>query len=95
MEETLLNDLIELIRSDHPTLKALKTLAIKKQQYELAAQLREYERIGYPETVLNSFNFKKEIKNDTIQTTEELIETLSGIVEMLKTLGTSTPIILK
>jgi hypothetical protein len=95
MEKQLINELIELIKSDHPTLLSLKQLAIKKQRYDLAAELRKIEVEVYPTTASNSFNIEKEIidKNgDNILTMEELIETLNGIVEMLKLLQLNKPI---
>lgn len=56
--EQLLNDLLEKAKTDKKSLNMLKTTAIRCQQFELAAQLRELETSIFPES-----EEEKEAKN--------------------------------
>jgi hypothetical protein len=50
MNIELFNQLIEKAKKDKRTLLALKTTAVKGQQFELAASLRELENEYFPDT---------------------------------------------
>lgn len=65
MDTQLLNDLFEKLKKDKKGLLMLKTAAVRNQQYELAAQLREFEKEHFPLTEENvqSMNKAKNVRN--------------------------------
>lgn len=50
MKTSDLENLVEAAKKDHKTLKALKVLAVKCQQFSLAADIRDLERELFPQT---------------------------------------------